>query len=62
MSLLNPADIARVEEWQANMDYGYSTTMYLLHPAATNANNNRLAIVHHGHAGYSRASSMASAR
>ena len=53
VSLLNAANIASVEKWQANMDFGYSTSMYLLRPAMVNANNNRLAIVHHGHVGMS---------
>ena len=47
---LGAANIASVDKWQANMDYGYSTSMYLLHPMNT-ANAQRLAIVHQGHAG-----------
>ncbi|MCC6125355.1 MAG: PEP-CTERM sorting domain-containing protein [Pirellulales bacterium] len=49
---LKAANIAGAEKWQANMDFGYSTSMYLLRPVNT-ANANRLAIVHHGHVGYS---------
>jgi hypothetical protein len=49
---LNPAYIAGADKWQANMDFGYSTSMYLLRPVNT-ANAQRLVIVHHGHAGYS---------
>jgi autotransporter-associated beta strand protein len=53
VSLLNSTYISSVEKWQANMDFGYSTSMYLLHPAVTNSNTQRLAIVHHGHVGMS---------
>lgn len=52
VSLLNPGNIASVDKWQANMDYGYSTSMYLLHPVNT-SNEQRLAIVSHGHVGMS---------
>ena len=45
---LDAANIAAAERWQANMDFHFSTTMYLLHPANT-GNARRLAIVSHGH-------------
>ena len=45
---LNAANIAGADRLQANMDFGYSTAMYLLHPTNT-ANARRLAIVTHGH-------------
>jgi hypothetical protein len=48
---LNVSNIASAEKWQANMDFGYGTSMYLLRPANT-SNAQRLAIVHHGHVGY----------
>ncbi|MCC6125788.1 MAG: autotransporter-associated beta strand repeat-containing protein [Pirellulales bacterium] len=52
LKTLDVANIAAAEKWQANIDFGYSTSMYLLRPVNT-ANANRLAIVHHGHVGFS---------
>jgi hypothetical protein len=48
---LRAANVARIERLQANMDFRYSTTLYLLHPANTR-NARRLVIVSHGHADY----------
>jgi hypothetical protein len=48
---LNRVNIAGAERLTADMDYNYSTRMYLLHPVNTK-NAQRLAIVSHGHAGY----------
>ncbi len=45
---LRATNVARVERLQANIDFGYSTALYLLHPASLR-NARRLVIVSHGH-------------
>jgi hypothetical protein len=45
---LRAANIAAVERLQADMDFRFSTVMYLLHPANT-GNARRLVVVSHGH-------------
>jgi hypothetical protein len=48
---LRAANIAHIERLRANMNFRYSTTLYLLHPVNTRYAR-RLVVVSHGHADY----------